>query len=226
MVYGRQASAPTVLRRKSSKVMGASPQIPEKFQQTFAGSSPFISNVDKELELQIQEENHLMSVVHRSGEQHQLEFDQDAEDSMHSLITLLMQFLSRPDPSHPSEEKAIQKNQSIVLRHLKILLGYSPVEKSFLILPNHLRSLPVFSAFITAMPKVLDFNYKMGNILLSTCIPLLIYSPSPQRYVHESNQLPLYSLWLLNSHVRQSWLMSVLIIMYKVRTHLHLSILH
>lgn len=214
-VYGRQASAPTVLKRKSSKVLGASPQIPEKFQQTFAGSSPFISNVDKELELQIQEENHLMSVVHRSGE-HQLEFDQDAEDSMHSLITLLMQFLSRPDHSHPSEEKAIQKNQSIVLRHLKILLGYSPVEKSFLILPNHLRNLPVFSAFITAMPKVLDFNYKMGNILLSTCIPLLIYCPSPQKYNHESNQLPLYSLWLLNSHVRQSWLMSVLIIMYKV----------
>lgn len=208
----RQASAPTVLRRKSSKMLGGVPQIPEKFQQSFAaGSSPFIS-AEKDLELQIQEENHLMSVVHRTAD---LE-DQEADDSMHSLITLLMQFLSRPDHSHPSEEKAIQKNQQIVLRHLNILLGYSPAEKTFLILPNHLRLLPVFSAFITAMPKVLDFNHKMGNILLSTCIPLLIYCPSPQRYVHESNHLPLYSIWLLNSHVRQSWLMSVLIIMYKV----------
>ena len=206
----RQTSAPTILRRKSSKHLPGAPPIPEKFQQSF-GASPFIS-ADKELEFLIQEENHLMSVIHKgvcAGEQ-------EVDDSMHSLITLLMQFLSRPDHSHPSEEKAIQKNQQIVLRHLNILLGYSSAEKTFLILPNHLRPLPVFSAFITAMPKVLDFNHKMGNILLSTFIPLLIYCPSPQRYAYETQHLPLYSIWLLNSHVRQSWLMSVLIIMYKV----------
>ena len=95
-------------------------------------------------------------------------------------------------------------------------MGYSPAEKAFLISPNSLRSLPVFDAFITSMPKVLDFNFKMGNILLSTCLPLLVYCPSPQRYIHDGNHLPIYSLWLLKPHVRQSWLMSLNIILYKV----------
>lgn len=85
--------------------------------------------------------------------------------------------------------------------------------------PHRLRSLPVFSAFATAMPKVLDFNHKMGTILLSTCLPLLTYCPSPQRYVHDSwtgqTHLPLYSLYHLKSHVRSSWLTAVLIILYK-----------
>ncbi len=102
------------------------------------------------------------------------------------------------------------------MRHLNLLMGYSPAEKAFLISPNSLRGLPVFNAFITSMPKVLDFNFKMGNILLTTCLPLLVYCPSPQRYIHDGNHLPVYSIWLLKPHVRQSWLMSLNIILYKV----------
>ena len=245
----RTISAPTsALRRKSIRSPAA---LPEKFQ-ALAGANN--SNVNassesfhqKDLEAAIQEENHLMSVVHRASDPTE---DGEVDDSMHMLITLLMQFLSRPDQSHPSEEKTIQKNQQIVLRHMNILLGYSPTEKTFLIPPSYLRSLPVFSAFITAMPKVLDFNHKMGGILTSTCIPLLIYCPSPQKYLNDAsffsyysassssshhhhsshhghhghghsqtsrNILPFYSLYLLKSHVRQSWLTSVLIILYKV----------
>ena len=244
------SAPPSALRRKSIRSPAA---LPEKFQ-ALAGASNNATNASsesfqqKDLEAQIQEENHLMSVVHRSSDPSD---DTEVDDSMHMLITLLMQFLSRPDQSHPSEEKNIQKNQQIVLRHLNILLGYSPTEKAFLIPPSYLRSLPVFSAFITAMPKVLDFNHKMGGILLSTCIPLLIYCPSPQKYLsdfsffsfsvssssshhhhsshhghhshghggHSSSSqhhLPFYSLYLLKSHVRQSWLTSVLIILYKV----------
>jgi hypothetical protein len=250
----RTISAPASGQRRKSIRTPAS--LPEKFQ-ALAGAAVNNNSAaassetfhQKDLEAQIQEESHLMSVVHRTPDPNE---DSDLDDSMHMLITLLMQFLSRPDQSHPSEEKNIQKNQQIVLRHINILLGYSPTEKTFLITPSNLRSLPVFSAFITAMPKVLDFNHKMGGILLSTCIPLLVYCPSPQKYLHDAsffsnsassstshhhfsshhghhshhghsaisrrNFLPFYSLYLLKSHVRQSWLTSVLIILYKVLT--------
>lgn len=191
-------------------------QIPEKLQ-AFAGGAGSGSTSDafqmKDIEAQIREENHLMAVVHGDVD------DPAADDSMHLLITLMVQFLSRPDPSHPSDEKTIHKNQQLVLLHLSILLGYSPSEKLFLIPPNYLRSLPVFSAFITSMPKVLDFNLSMGSILLGTYIPLLIYCPSPQKTAQEmSNHMPLYSLWMLKPHVRQSWLTSVMIILYKAGT--------
>ena len=100
---------------------------------------------------------------------------------------------------------------------MNILLGYSSSEKLFLIPAGYLRSLPAFSAFITSMPKVLDFNMQMGNILLNTYVALLIYCPSPQKLAQDApNQLPLFSLWQLKPHVRQSWLTSVLIILYKV----------
>ncbi|KAL1445529.1 hypothetical protein MTO96_044967, partial [Rhipicephalus appendiculatus] len=74
---------------------------------------------------------------------------------------------------------------------------------------------PVFNAFLASMPKVLDYNFKIGNVLLSTCMPVLIYCPSPQRYSHE-HVSPRYSLWLLDPPARHSWLMAVLVVLYKV----------
>ena len=77
------------------------------------------------------------------------------------------------------------------------------------------------------MPKVLDFNLQMGNILLTSYVSLLIYCPSPQKAVQEvTNHLPLYSLWLLKPHVRQSWLTSVMIILYKVSSSLSAAALN
>lgn len=195
------------VRRKSTKQH----QIPDKLQ-AFTGTSGNSSDAFqmKDVEAQIREENHLMAVVHGDVD------DSAADDSMHLLITLMVQFLSRPDASHPIDEKTINKNQQLVLLHLNILLGYSPSQKLFLIPPHYLRSLPVFSAFITSMPKVLDFNLQMGNILLSTYIPLLVFCPSPQRTAQEaSDHMPLYSVWMLKPHVRQSWLTSVMILLYK-----------
>ena len=211
-------------RRKSLKTSASNTvsttQIPEKLQQfsgtpANANSPSGAGNANdnfqqKDLEAQIAEENHLLSVVHQAS----------TDDSLHLLITLLMQFLSRPDQSHPSEQKALQKNQSIVLRHVNILLGYSQAESCFLIQPSHLRILPVFSAFLTALPKVLDFNLKMANILLPSVLPLLIYCPAPETLKGpaeplSAEKLPNYSLWTLKSHIRQSWLTSVQIILYK-----------
>ena len=228
--YGRQTSAPAITR-KSSKLAALTGSTTTHFPNSFFH--------DNQLKEAAQEESHLMNVIHKVTE-----VEDHDKDTTHLLIFLLMQFLSRPDPSHPVDEKSLTRShvshsivvyghrpvwswtlsngwllscpQIIVLRHLNILMGYSPSEKAFLISPNNLRGLPVYNAFITSMPKVLDFNFKMGNILLSTCLPLLVYCPSPDRYIHDGNHLPVYSLWLLKPQVRLSWLMSLNIILYKV----------
>uniref|UniRef100_T1KYI8 Uncharacterized protein n=1 Tax=Tetranychus urticae TaxID=32264 RepID=T1KYI8_TETUR len=199
----RQPAAPAI-RRKSSRFTGNS-AIPDKFRHL--PNNFFTDNQLKEI---AQEENHIMHVVHKI-----VELEEQDRDTMHSLIFLLMQFLSRPDHSHPQEEKTMARNQQIVLRHLNILLGFSPSEKQFLVTAANLRTFPVFNAVIASMPKVLDFNFKMGNMLLSTFLPLLIFCPSSQKYVADLMVKPAYSLWLLQPHVRQSWLMSVLIVLYK-----------
>lgn len=207
--YPRQMSAP-ILRRKSSKFTGNA-AIPDKFRHL--PNNFFTDNQLKEI---TQEESHIMHVVHKI-----FEIEEQDRDTMHSLIFLLMQFLSRPDHSHPTEEKQMARNQQTVLRHLNILLGFSPTDKTFLVSAANLRSFPVFNAVITSMPKVLDFNFKMGTILLSTFIPLLIYCPSAHQYTPDLTKRPHYSIWSLQPHVRQSWLMSVMIILYKVGTRMH-----
>ncbi|XP_022234996.1 uncharacterized protein LOC111083062, partial [Limulus polyphemus] len=159
----------------------------------------------------VQEENHFLQILH-----HVMDMEDHDKDTLHLLVFLLMQFLSRQDHSHPSEEKAMARNQHIILRHLNILLGYNPAEKGFLVPPHKLRNSPVFRAFLVSLPKVLDYNFKIGNILLNVCLPVLIYCPSPQRFAYE-HQLPSYSLWLLDSHARHSWLVATLVILYKYR---------
>ncbi|KAG0432726.1 hypothetical protein HPB47_020594, partial [Ixodes persulcatus] len=67
---------------------------------------------------------------------------------------------------------------------------------------------------IFLLMEVLDYNFRIGSVLLSTCMPVLIYCPSPQRYSHE-HASPRYSLWLLDPPARHSWLMAVLVILYK-----------
>ncbi|XP_067119858.1 protein unc-79 homolog isoform X2 [Centruroides vittatus] len=200
-IYSRQSSAP-VLKRKSFKLIagihgGPLTHLPNSFYSDSQG---------KEL---AQEETHLLHIIQKCMDME----DHDKETS-HLLIFVLMHFLATPDQSHPSEGKVIGRNQHLVLRHINLLMGYSPTEKGFLIPPHKLRSSPVFNPFITSISKVLDFNFKMGTVLLQICLPVLIYCPSPQRYSHEP-QPPNYSLWLLHSYIRQSWLLAVMVIMYK-----------
>lgn len=202
--YPRQMSAP-MIRRKSSKFTGNA-AIPDKFRHL-----PNNFFTDNQLREITQEESHIMHVVHKI-----VEIEEQDRDTMHSLIFLLMQFLSRPDHLHPQEEKQMARNQQTVLRHLNILLGYSPTDKSFLVSASNLRTFPVFNAVIASMPKVLDFNFNMGTMLLGTFLPLLLYCPSAHRYSADLTKKPHYSIWSLQPHVRQSWLMSVMIIMYKV----------
>ncbi|XP_023216123.1 protein unc-79 homolog [Centruroides sculpturatus] len=197
-IYSRQSSAP-VLKRKSFKLIagihgGPLTHLPNSFYSDSQG---------KEL---AQEETHLLHIIQKCMDME----DHDKETS-HLLIFVLMHFLATPDQSHPSEGKVIGRNQHLVLRHINLLMGYSPTEKGFLIPPHKLRY--ILNDFY-CNSEILDFNFKMGTVLLQICLPVLIYCPSPQRYSHEP-QPPNYSLWLLHSYIRQSWLLAVMVIMYK-----------
>ena len=208
----------TVIREEGGHVMGRrrvalpvplSTGLPDKFASHFPNS--FFTDAQMKEKLAM-EEAQIMNILHRVVDIQ----DWEAGDTMHTLVFLLMQFFSRPDPAHPQEEKAMGRNQQLVLRHLNLMLGFSPTEKKFLISPGGLRSLAVFNAVLTSMPKVLDFNFQMGNLMLNTWIPLLIYCPSSQKH---STELvctkAYYTLGPLQPHARQSWLMSVFIILYK-----------
>lgn len=198
--------------RKNSKFMvnlaiqsvPASMMLPDKLHQHLPNS--FVDDGSKLNE--IAQENHVFGVVHRAC-------DED-RDTSHQLAFLLMQYFSKPDPSHPTSTKNLNRVHQIVLKHLSILMGYSVARRDFLISAANLRLLPIFNAYLTSLPKVLDFNYQLGNVLLDTCLPILIYCPAPDDVSYpESSKMPTYSLWLLNPLMRQSWLMSVMTFLYK-----------
>lgn len=63
--------------------------------------------------------------------------------------------------------------------------------------------------------QILDYNFAMGNHLLTMCLSVLVCCPSPHKYPSEHFP-PNYSLWLLTPYCRHSWLQSTLVIMYKV----------
>lgn len=82
------------------------------------------------------------------------------------------------------------------------------------------RTSAVFNVFIANLPQVLDQNHLMGWCMLHAAFQVLLYAPNPnssssgQDNIQNHNYS--YSLWYLESHVRRNWLMSVLVILYKV----------
>lgn len=128
-----------------------------------------------------------------------------------------MQFLSRSDQAYPTDDKYLFKTQNIVLKHLYLLLGYSQSERGLYIPAQRLRTSPVFSAYLSNLPQLLDQNHLMGWILLNTSLVLLQYCPSPNlmNTSTDNQQTPMYSLWSLEPHARHSWLMSLIVLMYK-----------
>lgn len=99
----KQPVAP-ILRRKASKMSGAGgsgTNLPEKFQHFPAA---FCANDNQFKQQMTNEEVHQIFIVYRifdKGEQDQ--------ETMHTLVFLLMQFLSRPDQSQPHEVRRILK---------------------------------------------------------------------------------------------------------------------
>lgn len=68
-----------------------------------------------------------------------IDIEESDKETMHLLIFLFMQFLSRSDQAFPTEEKPVARTQMIVMRHVYLLIGYSPTDKLFHITPPRLR---------------------------------------------------------------------------------------
>lgn len=96
------------------------------------------------------------------------------------------------------------------------MLGYSQSERGLYIPSQRLRVSPVFSAYLSNLPQLLDQNHLMGWILLNTSLTLLQYSPCPHAFAGNGHPPTLmYSLWALEPHSRHCWLMSLVVLLYK-----------
>ncbi|XP_055716676.1 protein unc-79 homolog isoform X6 [Phlebotomus papatasi] len=162
-------------------------------------------------------EDTLSSCLHRI-----IDLEEQDKETIHLLVFLLMQFMSRSDQAFPAEEnKPMAKAQSIVLRHLYLLLGFSQHEKNFQMSPGRLRNSTVFNVFLANLPQVLDQNHLMGWTLLPTALQVLLYAPNPMNGSSaptaeaQANLAYTYSLWYLEPHQRRNWLMAVIVILYK-----------
>ncbi|XP_064117132.1 protein unc-79 homolog isoform X3 [Macrobrachium nipponense] len=153
------------------------------------------------------------SMVHQL--QKAMDLEETDKDTLHLLVFLFMQFLSQPLHADGTTEGKLtgNHNMTLVLRHLSVLMGFSPTEHCFSVSPARLRSSPVFNAFLSNLPHVLDHNFKMGTSLLPTCLPVLQFCAAPHRVV--DLRYPAFSLWCLQPHPRRYWLSSVLTFLYK-----------
>lgn len=145
-----------------------------------------------------------------------IDLEEADKETMHLLVFLLIQFLSRSDQAYPSDEKHLARIQGIVLRHMYLLLGYNQNDRGLYFSPQRLRSSPAFSVFLSNLPQLLDQNNLMGRLLVPTSLIILQYAPSPY-YISSSLefQQPTYSLWTLESHFRRNWLMALVVLLYK-----------
>ncbi|XP_042883659.1 protein unc-79 homolog isoform X4 [Penaeus japonicus] len=195
--YLRQASAP-LLKCKSSKFgLGQ-----------FIGSNQSNHLVSADGGMRCGDDG---SVVHQL--QRAMDLEETDKDTLHLLVFLFMQFLSQPQHVGGNEDKGSVKVMNLVLRHLSVLMGFSPQERCFSISPARLRSSPVFNAFLSNLPHVLDHNFCMGISLLPSCLPVLQFCAAPHRVV--DLRYPTFSLWGLQPHARRCWLKSVLTLLYK-----------
>nr|XP_032522433.1 protein unc-79 homolog isoform X1 [Danaus plexippus plexippus] len=137
---------------------------------------------------------------------------EDADrETTNLLVFLLMQFLSRSDQAHPTDDKSCLKTQELVLKHLFLLMGYNPAEKFFNISPHTLRMSSIFNAFMSNLPQVLDQNHVMGASIAEPTLMLLQHCSRPAA---NWSGAP-HSLASLTPHVRRHWLMALLVVLYK-----------
>ncbi|XP_046972206.1 protein unc-79 homolog [Vanessa cardui] len=199
--YARQYSAP-LLKRKTSRFglgLGLLPHAPP--------AAPRAPAADGIHSLSGRSEETLATVVPKAAD-----LEEADKETTNLLVFLLMQFLSRSDQAHPTEDKTTQKTQELVLRHLFLLLGYNSVEKYFTISPHTLRLSSIFNAFMANLPQVLDQNHVMGASIAEPTLMLLQHCARPAAAAGGAGG---HSLAALEPHVRRHWLMALLVLLYK-----------
>ncbi|XP_050316963.1 protein unc-79 homolog isoform X5 [Bactrocera neohumeralis] len=145
------------------------------------------------------------------------ELEESDRETIHLLVFLLMQFMSRTDQAFPSEDKPVSKTQNIVLKHLFLLLGHNQIDKTFHTTPENLRVSAVFNAFLANLPQVLDQNHLIGGLILPSIMQIILYAPNPSNTAADcyQNLVFNYSLWYLEQYPRRNWMLTVLVVLYK-----------
>ncbi|XP_053969854.1 protein unc-79 homolog isoform X4 [Anastrepha ludens] len=145
------------------------------------------------------------------------ELEESDRETIHLLVFLLMQFMSRTDQAFPSEDKPISKTQNIVLKHLFLLLGHNQIDKTFHTAPENLRASAVFNAFLANLPQVLDQNHLIGGLILPSIMQIILYAPNPSNTAADcyQNLVFNYSLWYLEQYPRRNWMLTILVVLYK-----------
>ncbi|CAH2985737.1 unnamed protein product [Chilo suppressalis] len=207
-VYSRQYSAPLLKRKTSRFGLGqllATPQPSANTQRTNNTHDGFHSMSGRSTE------DTLTTVIPKA-----VDLEEADRETTNLLVFLLMQFLSRSDQAHPTEDKATAKTQELVLKHLFLLLGYNCVEKYFHISPYTLRQSSIFNAFMANLPQVLDQNHVMGASIAEPTLLLLQYVTGGS-HSHTGSVPPAasHSLAALEPHARRHWLMALLVLLYK-----------
>ncbi|XP_053615401.1 protein unc-79 homolog isoform X1 [Plodia interpunctella] len=205
-VYSRQFSAPLLKRKTSRFGLGQLLTTPQTL-----GPTPRSNNTHDGFHSLSgrSTEDTLTTVLPKA-----VDLEEADRETTNLLVFLLMQFLSRSDQAHPTEDKATAKSQELVLRHLFLLLGYNCVEKYFQISPYTLRQSSIFNAFMANLPQVLDQNHVMGASIAEPTLLLLQYCSSPATG-GASAAAGTHSLTALEPHVRRHWLMALLVVLYK-----------
>jgi len=121
------------------------------------------------------------------------ELDDYDGETQSLLLSTFMQFLSQPDLAQLSDDKFQSQIQNLVLKHLSLLLGYSPTERAFCLNPQKLRASATFNGFLSALPQVLDRNLSIGTTLLPLTLSLMIFCPAPPS---KSSNNPHHLTWL------------------------------
>ncbi|XP_017968879.1 protein unc-79 homolog isoform X4 [Drosophila navojoa] len=188
-IYSRQVSAP-ILKRKTSRF----------------GLDGHIHSLGG-----LNDEN-LIGLLSRITE-----LEESDRETIHLLVFMLMQFMSRTDQAFPSEDKPMTRTQNIVLKHLFLLLGHNQIDKTFHTTPESLRVSAVFNAFLANLPQVLDQNHLIGGLMLPSVMQIILYAPNPTSTSGESYQNIVfnYSLWYLEQYPRRNWLFTLLVVLYK-----------
>ncbi|KAL1232091.1 Uncoordinated protein [Trichinella pseudospiralis] len=154
-----------------------------------------------------------------SGRPSTTPMDNTLRESVRLIITLFMKFLSNSRTACVNaDEKASAKRQSSVLRHLNMLLGFNVQERTFTIPAHRLRSSAICNSFLSNLPKVLDNNVFFVRQILPLASSLLVYLPSPPKMFAPNSSVSITSdctLWCLEPHMRQHWMWSLLLILYK-----------
>jgi hypothetical protein len=146
----------------------------------------------------------------------QLDVEGSDKSTLQLLVNLLMKFMMKDDQNQVNEDRIMLKQQNVVIRHLCSLLGYNQTNRQFISLPSKIRRSPVFHAFLSNLPKVVDYNFNLGTVLLPFFLSFLQFSTcsnaTMQFYEHISAS---NTLGRIDPSLRNSWLMILIIILYK-----------